>query len=38
MAICSRWCVRVVWCGVVFERWIIPEEADADLRGLARLN
>jgi len=25
-------------CGVVFERWITPEEADADLLRLASLN
>jgi len=25
-------------CGVVFERWVIPEDADADLLGIARLN
>ena len=25
-------------CGVVFGRWITPEEADADLLGIARLN
>ena len=25
-------------CGVKFERWVTPEEADADLRRLARLN
>jgi hypothetical protein len=25
-------------CGVVFERWVTPEEADADLLGIARLN
>jgi hypothetical protein len=25
-------------CGVVFERWATPEEADADLVGIARLN
>ncbi len=25
-------------CGVVFERWVTPEEADADLLALARLN
>jgi len=25
-------------CGVVFERWVTPEEADADLLRLARLN
>jgi hypothetical protein len=25
-------------CGVVFERWVMPEEADADLLRLARLN
>ena len=25
-------------CGVVFERWVTPEEADADLRGLASLD
>jgi hypothetical protein len=25
-------------CGVTFERWITPEEADADLLRLARLN
>jgi hypothetical protein len=25
-------------CGVVFERWITPEDADADLLHLARLN
>jgi len=25
-------------CGVVFQRWITPEEADADLLGLASLN
>jgi len=25
-------------CGVVFERWVTPEDADADLLGLARLN
>jgi hypothetical protein len=25
-------------CGVVFERWTTPEEADADLLRLARLN
>jgi hypothetical protein len=25
-------------CGVVFERWVTPEEADADLVRIARLN
>jgi len=25
-------------CGVVFERWVTPEEADADLLSLASLN
>jgi len=25
-------------CGVVFERWVTPEEADVDLIGLAALN
>jgi hypothetical protein len=25
-------------CGVVFERWVTTEEADADLLRLARLN
>ena len=25
-------------CGVVFERWVTPEEADADFLRLARLN
>jgi len=25
-------------CGVVFERWVTPEEADADLLRLAELN
>jgi hypothetical protein len=25
-------------CGVVFERWVTPEGADADLLGIARLN
>jgi hypothetical protein len=25
-------------CGVVFGRWITPEDADADLIGIARLN
>jgi hypothetical protein len=25
-------------CGVVFERWVTPEDADADLVGIARLN
>ena len=25
-------------CGVVFERWVTPEEADADLLRLSRLN
>jgi hypothetical protein len=25
-------------CGVVFGRWILPEEADADLLRLAELN
>ncbi len=25
-------------CGVVFERWVTPEEADADLLILAMLN
>jgi hypothetical protein len=25
-------------CGVVFERWITPEDADADFVGIARLN
>jgi hypothetical protein len=25
-------------CGVVFERWVTPEDADADPIGLARLN
>jgi hypothetical protein len=25
-------------CGVVFERWVTPDEADADLLRLARLN
>jgi len=25
-------------CGVVFERWVTPEESDADLLRLASLN
>jgi hypothetical protein len=25
-------------CGVVFERWVTPEDADADLVGMAQLN
>jgi hypothetical protein len=25
-------------CGVVFERWVTPQDADADLRHLASLN
>jgi hypothetical protein len=25
-------------CGVTFERWVTPVEADADLIGIARLN
>jgi hypothetical protein len=25
-------------CGVAFERWVTPEDADADLVGIARLN
>ena len=25
-------------CGVVFERWVTSEDADADLLGIARLN
>jgi hypothetical protein len=25
-------------CGVVFERWVTPVDADADLIGIARLN
>jgi hypothetical protein len=25
-------------CGVVFERWVMPEDADPDLVGIARLN
>ena len=25
-------------CGVVFERWVTPEEADADLLRLAAVN
>jgi hypothetical protein len=25
-------------CGVVFARWVTPEDADADLVGIARLN
>ena len=25
-------------CGAVFERWVTPQEADADLLRLARLN
>ena len=25
-------------CGVVFDRWVTPEEADADLLRLAALN
>jgi hypothetical protein len=25
-------------CGVVFLRWITPEDADADFVGIARLN
>jgi hypothetical protein len=25
-------------CGVVFERWVTPEDADADLVEIARLN
>jgi hypothetical protein len=25
-------------CGVVFERWVTPVAADADLVGIARLN
>ena len=31
--------LRVVCpCGIVFERWVTPEEADADLVGIARLS
>ena len=25
-------------CGVVFERWVAPEDAQVDLVGVARLN
>jgi hypothetical protein len=25
-------------CGVVFERWVTPEDADADLVRIVRLN
>jgi hypothetical protein len=25
-------------CGVLFGRWVTPEDADTDLLGLARLN
>jgi hypothetical protein len=25
-------------CGVVFERWVTPTDADADLVGIGRLN
>jgi hypothetical protein len=25
-------------CGVVFERWVTPDQANADLQRLARLN
>ena len=25
-------------CGVTFERWVTPEDADADFVGIARLN
>jgi hypothetical protein len=25
-------------CGVVFERWVTPEDAELDFAGLARLN
>jgi hypothetical protein len=25
-------------CGVVFKRWVTPEDADTDLIGIARLN
>ena len=25
-------------CGAVLERWVTPEDADADLLGIARLN
>jgi hypothetical protein len=25
-------------CGVLFERWVTPEDTDADLLGIARLN
>jgi len=25
-------------CGLVFERWVTPEDADADLVEIARLN
>jgi hypothetical protein len=25
-------------CGMVFERWVTPEDADADLVQIARLN
>jgi len=25
-------------CGVVFQRWVTPEEAELDLEQLARLN
>jgi hypothetical protein len=25
-------------CGVMFERWVTPEDADADLVRIARLN
>jgi len=25
-------------CGVVFERWVTPEDADVDLLGIAALN
>ena len=31
--------LTVAWpCGVVFERWVTPEDADVDLVRIARLN
>jgi len=29
---------RIVECGVVFERWVTPEDAELDLLRAARLN
>jgi hypothetical protein len=32
------WLIVACPCGVVFERWVTPEDADADLVRVARLN